>query len=327
MVTEKQTSTISSTHASGVSSSSQPNDEMRIAWRYNNLDKIDSEQGGASQTDGKHAYTFDLSQSVDGAALNSLDVTLFGRNECTESNANAIFHNPAYVSLIQKLSDKINESTFDSSGQMTATTTSKNLLRICIDSLGSPLWYDEYFAQDLCLFLSILKAIVRVSLSVCCITAPAHLFRYIVSEKNIFSSLFMVLYSFIVVQINIVLIFFFFFNFSPPKKDSTLIHRVRNLVDYAIELESFAGSDKETNPVFKEYNGLFFIRKMAALNALAAHTPETYDLAFKLRRRRFVIEKLHLPPELQECEQREQDDEPILSAMSCASNKKHLLEF
>lgn len=111
-------------------------------------------------------------------------------------------------------------------------------------------------------------------------------------------------------------------------KDPSLLHRVRNLVDYAIELESFAGSEKETNEVFKEYNGLFFIRKMAALNTLASHTPETYDLAFKLRRRRFVIEKLHLPPELQESEQREQDDEPIVPAsFGCASNKKHLLEF
>lgn len=112
------------------------------------------------------------------------------------------------------------------------------------------------------------------------------------------------------------------------RKDQTLLHRVRNLVDYAIELESFAGSEKETNAVFKEYNGLFFIRKMAALNTLASHTPETYDLAFKLRRRRFVIEKLHLPPELQESEQREQDDEPtVTAALGCASNKKHLLEF
>lgn len=108
-------------------------------------------------------------------------------------------------------------------------------------------------------------------------------------------------------------------------KDPTLLHRVRNLVDFAIELESFAGSEKETNAVFKEYNGLFFIRKMTALNTLASHTPETYDLAFKLRRRRFVIEKLHLPPELQDSEQREQDDEP--PALGCASNKKHLLEF
>lgn len=114
-----------------------------------------------------------------------------------------------------------------------------------------------------------------------------------------------------------------FFSLQNP----ALIHRVRNLVDYAVELESFAGSDKETNPVFKEYHGLFYIRKMVALNALAGHTPETYDLAFKLRRKRFVIEKLHLPPELQESEQREQDDEPILSSLSCASTKQHLLEF
>lgn len=110
-------------------------------------------------------------------------------------------------------------------------------------------------------------------------------------------------------------------------QDNTLIYRIRNLVDYSIELEPFAGSDKETNPAFKEYHGLLFIRKLAALNALAAHTPETYDLAFKLRRKRFVIEKLHLPPELQESEQREQDEESILTAMSCSSTSKHLLEF
>lgn len=110
-------------------------------------------------------------------------------------------------------------------------------------------------------------------------------------------------------------------------QDESLIHRIRNLVDYAIELESFAGSDKEANVAFKEYHGLLYIRKLAALNALAAHTPETYDLAFKLRRKRFVIEKLHLPPELQESEQREQDDENILSTLSCGSTSKHLLEF
>lgn len=72
------------------------------------------------------------------------------------------------------------------------------------------------------------------------------------------------------------------------------------MVDFSIELESFAGSDKETNPAFKEYHGLIYIRKLVALNALTAHLPETHDLAFKLRRKRFIIEKLHLPPELQQ---------------------------
>lgn len=99
------------------------------------------------------------------------------------------------------------------------------------------------------------------------------------------------------------------------------------MVDFAVELKSFAGSDEETNPVFSEYNGLFYIRKMVALNSLNAHTPETYDLAFKLRRKRFVIEKLHLPPELQLSEQHQPDNETIASAMSCGSTTKHILEF
>lgn len=105
-----------------------------------------------------------------------------------------------------------------------------------------------------------------------------------------------------------------------------MLHRVRNIVDFALELESFAGTDREANPLFKEYHGLFHIRKLAALNALAVYTPETHDLAFKLRRKRLVIEKLHLPPELQDSEARE-EDESILSAMSCGSSSKHRLEF
>lgn len=72
--------------------------------------------------------------------------------------------------------------------------------------------------------------------------------------------------------------------------------KIRQLVDYAIELESFAGSERETHPAFKEYSGLLHLHKMSAINTLAVHMPETTDLAFKLRRKKFVIEKLHLPP-------------------------------
>lgn len=184
MIPLKQSTSFSSTSESSILNPAQSlnaNDEMRIAWRYNNLEKIDSEQGGASQKDGNNSYTFDLSQSIENGALNSMDITLYGKNdEMIPSNTSAIFHNPDYVSLIQKLHDKMSESTFDASGQ--TTTTKKNLLRISIESLGSPLWYNEHFTEDLCLFLTILKAAMRVSLSVCCITAPTHLFKHIVSK-------------------------------------------------------------------------------------------------------------------------------------------------
>lgn len=97
--------------------------------------------------------------------------------------------------------------------------------------------------------------------------------------------------------------------------------QIRNLVDYSVQLEAFAGSDKETNPIFKEYHGLLNINKISALNTLNAFTPETTDLAFKLRRRKFIIEKLHLPPELQE------NEEHNAPSLACGDPKKHLLEF
>lgn len=60
--------------------------------------------------------------------------------------------------------------------------------------------------------------------------------------------------------------------------------------DIAVRLESFAGSAKETNPLFKDYHGLLHIEKLSALNTLAPRCAEFRDLAFKLRRKKFVIE-------------------------------------
>lgn len=100
------------------------------------------------------------------------------------------------------------------------------------------------------------------------------------------------------------------------QQDDQLSHRIRNCVDYALQLESFAGSDRETNPIFADYHGLLHIRRLVALDTLAAgSTPSTHDLAFKLRRRQFVVEKLHLPPELQEAA-----DSAAASAAAAASS-------
>ena len=44
------------------------------------------------------------------------------------------------------------------------------------------------------------------------------------------------------------------------------------------------------------------------MNSLTRFTPSTFDLAFKLRRKRFTVEKLHLPPDLAETAEREQDE-------------------
>jgi elongator complex protein 4 len=81
------------------------------------------------------------------------------------------------------------------------------------------------------------------------------------------------------------------------------------------------------NPAFKEYNGLLNIRKIAAVNTLAPFTPETRDLAFKLRRKKFIIEKLHLPPELQEASEQQREINDIVPSLSCGSASRNKLNF
>lgn len=152
-------------------------DDMRIAWRYNHLEKVDSEQGSISQADGQKAYTFDLSQYLDPEDIANLNVTKYD-GDCN-NQTQTVFHHSPYYTLIEQLQEKLREI---------ANESNNNLLRINIESLGSPLWWNENFTQDLCLFLTILKAAVRSSSSVCCLTMPTHLFKYTVrmdAMKNI----------------------------------------------------------------------------------------------------------------------------------------------
>lgn len=79
-------------------------------------------------------------------------------------------------------------------------------------------------------------------------------------------------------------------------QDDHLVKRLLYSIDNAVRIESFAGSSKETNPVYKDYHGLFHITKLSALYSMVPFVPPSLDLAFKLKRKKFVIEKLHLPP-------------------------------
>lgn len=152
----------------------------------------------------------------------------------------------------------------------------ENLLRICINSIGSPVWYSETFHADVLRFLVQLKSLVRYNENVVCfITMPLHLINLI---------------------------------------DDLLIFKIRKLVDVNVNLESFDNVEKQTNAVFKQYHGLVHVKKLQTIIAHQSHKPESFDLAFKLKSHRFVIEKLHLPPELEDNNASER------SSMSCATS-------
>eukprot|EP00063_Salmo_salar_P063163 XP_014037998.1 PREDICTED: elongator complex protein 4-like [Salmo salar] len=65
---------------------------------------------------------------------------------------------------------------------------------------------------------------------------------------------------------------------------------ITRLCDTAIALESFRGSERETNPLYKDYHGLLDVRQLPYLNCLVCDLPDNKDLAFKLKRKQFTIE-------------------------------------
>lgn len=149
---------------------------MRIAWRYNALPLIETNQ--------KSLTYFDSSKRIDSDMLAKSDVELFKDTDETFEN---LFQNPVYGRILVDLKRKLNNSTFSTDESSMQNDTERNLLRISISSLGSPLWYDDAFLEDVCLFMFFLKALIRTSIAVGCITVPSHLFKYLVSLEHFIS--------------------------------------------------------------------------------------------------------------------------------------------
>ncbi|XP_036066536.1 elongator complex protein 4 isoform X2 [Oryzias melastigma] len=109
--------------------------------------------------------------------------------------------------------------------------------------------------------------------------------------------------------------------------DRALMGSITRLCDNAIALESFKGSERETNPLYKDYHGLLHVRQVPRLNCLASQLPDHKDLAFKLKRKQFTIERLHLPPDLSETVSRVGKGEPAAAACASATSSAKHLDF
>lgn len=66
--------------------------------------------------------------------------------------------------------------------------------------------------------------------------------------------------------------------------------------DIVIRLQSFAGTELENNPILSDHHGYFQVIKLAAINSFVSKHPGSVEYTFKLKRKKFCIEKLHLPP-------------------------------
>ncbi|KRT81227.1 hypothetical protein AMK59_5795 [Oryctes borbonicus] len=96
----------------------------------------------------------------------------------------------------------------------------------------------------------------------------------------------------------------------------------RNASDICLRLQALAGTELEHNKYLADYHGYFHIDKVAAINTFASKCGGAVEYMFKLRRKKFTIEMLHLPPDLEVSESKN-----TTPTLGCASNSKHLLEF
>ncbi|XP_042641287.1 elongator complex protein 4 [Tyto alba] len=234
-------------------------DSMKIAWRYQNLPKMEA----SPTTTTKFGHYYDVSKTMSAELFQSIKWHSFYLPEelSLQPKMKTCNMHSAYARLLQSIQRIIYQEGFDGSDPQ---KKQKNILRIGIQSLGSMLWGDDICSSDtpedihsLTKFLYVLRGLLRKSLSACIITVPAHLIQ-----------------------------------------NKAIMERVTNLSDMVVGLESFIGSERETNPLYKDYHGLVHVRQIPRLNSLICDVSDTKDLAFRLKRKLFTIERLHLPPDL-----------------------------
>ncbi|XP_063800522.1 elongator complex protein 4 isoform X2 [Pseudophryne corroboree] len=239
-------------HKSGKRSPGLGDDAMKIAWRYQNLPKMESLPVSAS----RFGHYYDMSKTMSPDMLQTVKTHGFYLPHVTPLEGTYGSSSEVscdYLQLLQCIQRVVHQGGFDGSSPQTGQ---KNILRIGVQSLGSVLWGDDICSDEcphnlhsLTRFLYALRGLLRASLSVCAITLPAHLIQ-----------------------------------------NKAITVRVRNLSDTVVGLESFIDSQRESNPLYKDYHGLLHVHRIPRLNSLTADVSDTKDLAFKLKRKIFSIE-------------------------------------
>ncbi|XP_030650258.1 elongator complex protein 4 [Chanos chanos] len=266
------------------SGDSETSESMKIAWRYQNLPKIQTALAASS----RFGHYYDVSKTMEAELRQTAKChTFFPTGEEPAKSTQSSPMTEAYAALLKSIQTVIRREGFDGSSSQSKV---RNVLRLGLHSLGSALWCDDLSCREnpthlhsLTTFLYALRALLRSSLSVAMMTIPSHLIQ-----------------------------------------NKSIMGRIIRLSDTAIALESFRGSERETNPLYKDYHGLLHVRQVPHLNCLVCEVPDTKDLAFKLKRKQFTIERLHLPPDLSETVSRVSKVELAAGCGSSTTSNKHL---
>lgn len=228
--------------------SSTESEDLQIAWRYAQQKKVQSEKLVPSRS-----YSF--KERMLPHLLECVNTFTWGRNARLKRP-----HNP-YMDLFCKLNQLL-EARKLRVQDANARKGNESLMRIVIDSCGSPAWEDmdndnnDDNMTQLTTFLPLLSALLKESYAIGVISLPS---KY----------------------------------HSPD-----VMNRLYQYSHFIIQLKSFKNSDSDSSASesYKDYDGTVEIKRTYA--GLVSRPYVEKDLVFRVKRDEFVIETFHLPPSL-----------------------------
>jgi len=138
-------------------------EQMKIAWRYQNLPKDGDRDAGSK-------HTFNLLKSIPSDVISKCGVTTSDSETLVGGDKNS------YTKLIQHLHETAKNGQFLI--EPAAKREHKNILRIGVQSLGSVLWGDACNQiKQMSVFLLSLRALLRSCFGVAVMTVPRYIFN------------------------------------------------------------------------------------------------------------------------------------------------------
>ncbi|ORX67481.1 PAXNEB-domain-containing protein [Linderina pennispora] len=282
--------------------------DLKIAWRYQNLPRVDKEMENTQGTAGEMAFCerFDLSTRIPREALERAKIDLIDGDKIAEMSQGDRYRGDMYKCVLDEIARIIDDGGF-SSLQQPPAGHERNILRLELRSLGSAFWRGD---TSILQFLHALRGLLRYSYVACVISLPVHLY-------------------------------------DGDSGRLPVVRRIEHLCDAVIELESFEGAYAKPTDIVggrkagaaTEYHGFLHIHKLPRVNSLTAaggrlsilHSGggSANNLAFRQRRKKFCIETYHLPIEGGVTERRVPEDNKKPRAVGCGSRpgKPDPLEF
>lgn len=154
------------------------NEQMKIAWRYQNMKVADS----FLTEDQTFGHFYDLTKSMQQDLIQDVDIKQW--HETGLQQHNNIFQNTAYTDLLCTIQKNLQDGQYF----LSDSPEKRKILRIAIHSLGSRLWLSDTenaSHRDLLKFLYCFRALLRNSYAVGVITIPVVNYDNTVSFENL----------------------------------------------------------------------------------------------------------------------------------------------